>query len=403
MAALTESSLTNSPTEDRDSVGYFQMRTSIWDEGPYQGYEHRPELQLRWFIDHALAVKAQSGDPAYGSDPSILGNWIADVEQPAAEYRDRYQLQLEKARELLNSFHAQATPAPPSAVPSPTPPPEPPAARALQLAMGKLGGPATDSDSAALIQSVYSQIGVHLPGSAANQFNIGTPIPRDQLRPGDVIFFQDSTGYIYHEGIYIGDGRFLHTPESGGKVEVSRLDEPYFAQQYGGARRFAADASVHFARTLPVIEPPSARPTITSSGYALPLDAQYMHELGRTDDGVDIETAPDGAVVYSITPGVVSAVASDPSGFGPNYPVSRPGAGRWRGSTSTTATSPGRSSSLASTWRPDSRSRSSATPVMPSTSGTATLRSASQTPTETPLTTTEPKRPLPPAGACVTF
>jgi murein DD-endopeptidase MepM/ murein hydrolase activator NlpD len=57
------------------------------------------------------------------------------------------------------------------------------------------------------------------------------------------------------------------------------------------------------------------------TGYSLPLDGRYMRQLGRTDDGVDIESAPDGAAVYSITPGVVTAVASDPSGFGPNYPV----------------------------------------------------------------------------------
>jgi murein DD-endopeptidase MepM/ murein hydrolase activator NlpD len=56
-------------------------------------------------------------------------------------------------------------------------------------------------------------------------------------------------------------------------------------------------------------------------GYSLPLDAQYMKQLGRTDDGVDIETPPDGALVYSIGSGVVSAVASDPAGFGPDYPV----------------------------------------------------------------------------------
>jgi murein DD-endopeptidase MepM/ murein hydrolase activator NlpD len=64
-------------------------------------------------------------------------------------------------------------------------------------------------------------------------------------------------------------------------------------------------------------------PTAAGSlkGYALPLDKPYMQQLGRTDDGVDIETPPDGALVYSITPGVVSAVASDPEGFGPNYPV----------------------------------------------------------------------------------
>jgi murein DD-endopeptidase MepM/ murein hydrolase activator NlpD len=63
------------------------------------------------------------------------------------------------------------------------------------------------------------------------------------------------------------------------------------------------------------------------TGYALPLDAKYLDQLGRTDEGVDIETAPDGAAVYSITPGVVTAVASDPSGFGPNYPVIRVTAG----------------------------------------------------------------------------
>jgi murein DD-endopeptidase MepM/ murein hydrolase activator NlpD len=60
-----------------------------------------------------------------------------------------------------------------------------------------------------------------------------------------------------------------------------------------------------------------------NDGYALPLDGRYMRQLGRTDDGVDIEDAPDGAAVFSITTGVVTAVASDPSGFGPNYPVIR--------------------------------------------------------------------------------
>ena len=67
----------------------------------------------------------------------------------------------------------------------------------------------------------------------------------------------------------------------------------------------------------------SGRRRTDSTGYALPLAARYMRQLGRTDDGVEIETAPDGAPVYSIAPGVVTAVASDPSGFGPSYPVIR--------------------------------------------------------------------------------
>src|SRR5438067_3485162 len=44
-------------------------------------------------------------------------------------------------------------------------------------------------------------------------------------------------------------------------------------------------------------------------GYSLPLSGRFMHQLGRTDDGVDIETAPDGAAVYSMTAGIVTAVA----------------------------------------------------------------------------------------------
>jgi murein DD-endopeptidase MepM/ murein hydrolase activator NlpD len=70
-----------------------------------------------------------------------------------------------------------------------------------------------------------------------------------------------------------------------------------------------------------------------SHRYALPLDGRYMDRLGRTDDGVDIETAPNGAAVYSIASGIVVAVASDPGGFGPDYPVvlttSGPLAGRY--------------------------------------------------------------------------
>ena len=64
----------------------------------------RPELQAKWFIDQALAVKKQriaAGDANFGKDPSKWGEWIADIERPAAQYRYRYQLQLDAARQLL--------------------------------------------------------------------------------------------------------------------------------------------------------------------------------------------------------------------------------------------------------------------------------------------------------------
>jgi hypothetical protein len=62
-------------------------------------------LQIKWFIDNALAVKKQriaAGDANFGKDPRMWGEWIADVERPAEEFRGRYQRQLDPARELLS-------------------------------------------------------------------------------------------------------------------------------------------------------------------------------------------------------------------------------------------------------------------------------------------------------------
>jgi hypothetical protein len=89
---------------DADSVGFFQMRLSIWDQGEYAGYPGNPELQIKWFIDHAAAHKrAQiaAGARDFGKDPGTWGEWIADVERPAEQYRGRYQLRLAEARKLL--------------------------------------------------------------------------------------------------------------------------------------------------------------------------------------------------------------------------------------------------------------------------------------------------------------
>jgi hypothetical protein len=100
MAALVESSLHNDAGGDRDSVGYFQMRVGIWNNGPYAGYPQNPALQLKWFIDQALAAKQE--DPSLAGDPSRYGEWVANVERPAEEYRGRCQLHLDEARQLLS-------------------------------------------------------------------------------------------------------------------------------------------------------------------------------------------------------------------------------------------------------------------------------------------------------------
>jgi hypothetical protein len=123
MGALVESGLTNLSFGDADAVGYFQMRLGIWNQGAYAGYATNPELQLKWFIDQAIAVNAQriaAGLPAYGSDPNLWGEWDADVLRPAAQYRGRYQLRLIEASDLVAAGCATSsgtTPAPPNPTP----------------------------------------------------------------------------------------------------------------------------------------------------------------------------------------------------------------------------------------------------------------------------------------------
>jgi hypothetical protein len=103
MAALAESNLTNLPAGSTDYAGYFQMRTSIWNQGAYAGYATNPQLQLNWFVDTALQVLAskRATDPGYGASEARWGEWIAEVERPAEQFRGRYQPRLEEARALI--------------------------------------------------------------------------------------------------------------------------------------------------------------------------------------------------------------------------------------------------------------------------------------------------------------
>jgi cell wall-associated NlpC family hydrolase len=253
MAALTESGLRNVPYGTDDSVGFFQMRLGIWNTGQYAGYLQNPELQLEWFIQHALAAKAE--DPSLAGSPSTWGEWIANIEQPAAQFRYRYQLQLQAAQQLLGG--ADLTPV--AAAPTETVGQE-----ALSVAMRYMGtpyvwggsSPATGFDCSGLVQWSYDQAGIHLPRTAAEQFDVGVPVSRNDLQPGDAVFFEDPNGFVHHVGLYIGDGKFIDSPETGQDVRIDSLSEPYFAEQYAGARQFTAASlgnPASYARTMPTV------------------------------------------------------------------------------------------------------------------------------------------------------
>ena len=77
MAALVESGVRNLSFGDADSVGFFQMRVSIWNRGAYAGYPQNPGLQIKWFIDQAVALKNKriaQGYENFGKRPRHLGD-----------------------------------------------------------------------------------------------------------------------------------------------------------------------------------------------------------------------------------------------------------------------------------------------------------------------------------------
>lgn len=114
MAALVETGLRNLPDTGSGYAGFFQMSTEYFDRGAYAGFQSRPELQLRWFTDTAVDVRERrlaAGRPDPLIDEDSWGEWIADVERPAAQYRGRYQLRLAEAKALVGDGCAAPPPA----------------------------------------------------------------------------------------------------------------------------------------------------------------------------------------------------------------------------------------------------------------------------------------------------
>jgi cell wall-associated NlpC family hydrolase len=105
----------------------------------------------------------------------------------------------------------------------------------------KWGGstPATGFDAAGLVQYAYDQVGIHLPRTTNQQVLVGSPVAFAELVPGDLVFFRDRSGDIYHVGMYASDGRFLHAPFTGDVVKYDSFSTPYYGQRFATGRRVA--------------------------------------------------------------------------------------------------------------------------------------------------------------------
>jgi cell wall-associated NlpC family hydrolase len=129
----------------------------------------------------------------------------------------------------------------------------------------KWGGasPTTGFDCSGLVQYVYAQVGISLPHYTVSQWNYpgAVPVPKNQLRPGDLVFFNG----LDHVGIYVGYGDFIDAPHTGANVEIDSLSEPWFASRYDGARRILGAAVGGMSQTATTAAFTSAGSTTFSS------------------------------------------------------------------------------------------------------------------------------------------
>lgn len=127
-------------------------------------------------------------------------------------------------------------------------------------AMGFLGVPyrrggntvETGFDCSGFVKAMFEQTaGLILPRKAEQQAAATQKIERADLQPGDLVFFNTLRRAFSHVGIYVGEGKFIHSPRSGSEVRVEDMGIAYWKRRFDGARR--VPASTAEAATAPVL------------------------------------------------------------------------------------------------------------------------------------------------------
>lgn len=186
------------------------------------------------------AAKRQEIESKLAERQRLYGSIRSEIERmQAAEQRRQARLAAEAERRLSEA-DASGGAAITIASPTTTAVPASRYGGVVGIALQYLGVPyrwggASPSgfDCSGFVMYVFAQVGVSLPHSSYAQYGYGVPVSRDQLQPGDLVFF-DGLG---HEGIYIGGGQFVHAPHTGDVVKISSIDDSWYAATWVGARR----------------------------------------------------------------------------------------------------------------------------------------------------------------------
>lgn len=106
--------------------------------------------------------------------------------------------------------------------------------------------PESGFDCSGFVRYVYQQAAnLSLPHGARAISQLGKTIPKHELQPGDLVFFNTLRSTFSHVGIYLGNNRFIHSPSSGGGVRVENMQDGYWQKRFNGAQRIEAAANAN--------------------------------------------------------------------------------------------------------------------------------------------------------------
>ncbi|HTS73742.1 MAG TPA: NlpC/P60 family protein [Gaiellaceae bacterium] len=207
--------------------------------------QHREHVLKRAHAEQTQVVAQRAAAKAsiqsqLGERRALLSSIHSEIAHLQAEERARQAELLREAQARQQSASTSVLVQTVGGVGTGTAPPPPTHGGVVGYAESQLGvpyvwggaSPSTGFDCSGLVMWAFAQIGVSLPHNAAAQYGYGSYVPRSDLQPGDLVFFNN----LGHVGIYIGGNQFVEAPHTGDVVKISSISG-WYASTYYGARR----------------------------------------------------------------------------------------------------------------------------------------------------------------------
>jgi cell wall-associated NlpC family hydrolase len=105
--------------------------------------------------------------------------------------------------------------------------------------------PENGLDCSGFVRYVFREAqGKELPRTSAEISKLGESVDKQDLQPGDLVFFNTLRRAFSHVGIYLGDNKFIHSPSTGGAVRIESMDLSYWKARFNGARRIETNENI---------------------------------------------------------------------------------------------------------------------------------------------------------------